>query len=98
MKIGRQYLGKMVEFTWKDPNNRRVKKALALRGLAALATWKERGVIDDLTDGVVRIAHSEAAGPNRPNEPDEMVYSWVPEGLITEITVYVAEKTEKEGV
>ena len=95
MKIGRQYVGKMVEFMWKDPNNNRVTKARALRGLAALATWRERGVIDDITEGVVRIAHSEAAGPRNPAEPDEFVYSWVPEGLITEITVY--EPVSQEG-
>ena len=95
MKIGRQYLGKYVEFVWRDPiGGERVEKDKAPRGLAALAAWKERGVIDDITEGVVRIAHSDAVGP--PREPDEAMYSWVPETLITEITVYTPANTEKE--
>ncbi len=93
MKVPRSCIGKYVEFTWKDPNNRRVKSAVARKGLAALATWRERGVIDDITEGVVRIAHSDAAGPSNPI-PDEFVYSWVPEDLITSITVY---EPVKEG-
>ena len=96
MKIGRQYVGKYVEFVWRDPiGGTRVDKDKALRGLAALSAWRERGVIDDITEGVVRIAHSEASGPG--GETDEGMYSWVPETLITEITVYSASNTEKEG-
>lgn len=94
MKIGKQYLGKYVEFTWKDPNSRRVKITEAPKGSVALATWRERGVIDDLTESVIRIAHSDACEPGA-TVPDEAVYSWVPEDLIVSITVY---EPVKEGV
>jgi len=94
MKIGRQYLGKYVEFTWRDPiGGHRFEKEKAPKGLVALAVWKERGGIDDVTEGVVRIAHSEAIGPAR-IEPDEGMFSWVPEELIVAITVY---EPVKEG-
>ena len=93
MKVGKQYLGKYVEITWKDPGSTRVKADKARRGLAALATWHERGIIDDITEGVVRIAHADAAEPGEPL-PDEFEYTWVPEELITNITIY---EPVKEG-
>ena len=65
MKVGRQYLGKVVEIRWRDPGCYLRQEAHELRsGLAALALWKEYGVVDDVTDGVVRIVHSAGHDPN----------------------------------
>lgn len=87
MRVGRQYLGQMVEIRWSDPNGDRVQKHNLLTGQVALAKWKERGVIDDITDGVVRLMQSEAAKPGA-DQADEYIVSYVPEALITEIVVF----------
>lgn len=97
MKVGKYYLGKYVEFIWHDPGANRVVSHLSdlgdlAKGLEALAIWKERGVIDDITEGVVRIAHSAARDPGKIND-NEFFYSWVPEDLIESITVYEPIKT-----
>jgi len=57
------------------------------RGRQALATWDEWGVLHDITDGVVIIAHSYAASPGE-DTPDELERTAVPESLIERITVY----------
>lgn len=99
MRVGRSYLGKIVEVTWRDPTgtSRRVKLSKAPRGMAALSSWKERGVIDDITDGVIRIVHSSGEDP--PGDPDpepEIFCTWVPEALIETIQVLEAAKTAGE--
>jgi len=95
MKVGRQYLGRMVEVTWRDPGHDRYKcrqeDASDLpKGMAALATWKERGILDDMTDGILRIRHSDACEP-RSDRPDEFLVTWVPEALVESILAYVVE-------
>lgn len=92
MKIPRSLIGKYVELIWRDPRDDRVccRPTELLRGFAALATWKERGVIDDLTDGIVRIIHSEGTEPQSPggeeSKPDYRV-TWVHEALVESIVV-----------
>lgn len=91
MKISRQLLGKLVELTWKDPCEDRVKCHLPNledlpKGRAALATWKERGVIDDITDGVVRLVQSEGHEPGA-GKPDEFKCQWICEELIEAVRV-----------
>ena len=98
MKVGRQFLGKLVEVTWRDPGHDRVKTHMPERadlpsGWEALATWVERGVLDDCKDGVLRILHSEACEP-RTTIPDEFVVSWVPETLVTKIVVFAPTSTD----
>lgn len=96
MKIGRQYLGKVVEIQWCDPNFDRVDvNDSMLKGRAALATWKEYGVVHDVTDGVVLIVHSAASMPGRaPGETDEVGRTAVHEALIEKVTVYAPTAAE----
>lgn len=97
MKVGRQYVGKYVEFVWRDPTAATAKTAVgSLEGLekgrSALAIWKERGVIIDLTEGVVVLEHSYGIDPPiGVKEYDEHTCTWVPEELIESITIYVPE-------
>ena len=97
MKLGRQYLGKVVEVVWRDPKWDRVQshdskeRSDVPKGLAALARWREYGVIDDITDGVARVIHSMGEGASRDpaqSEADEFVCTWVPEDLIESIRVF----------
>jgi hypothetical protein len=101
MRVPRSYIGKQVELVWRDPRGVRVSCQIeqVLKGMAALATWKERGVIDDLTDGVVRIIHSEGHNPIDPDEhksTPEYQVTWVPEALVESITIMEPMKTEQD--
>ncbi len=99
MKIGKQYIGRMVEFQWMDPNFGKGELHTLLRGRAALATWVERGVIVDITDGVVLIAHSEASSAGKqppPSGTDELARTAVPEVLIEKLTLFAVEKVVQE--
>ncbi len=107
MKLTKAYLGKMVEIVWRDPGTGHTKTRLAdrsdaARGMAAMATWRERGVIDDLTDGIVRIVHSEGEDPVYIVEDRDLELSctWVHEALIERIVVYepVARTAEEVAV
>lgn len=87
MKVNRRLLGKVVEIEWMDPCCARVPTAHALTGRAALATWREFGVVDDITDGVVVIVHSAGREPGA-SATDEVQRTVLPEVLIEKITVY----------
>lgn len=98
MRVGKEYLNKYTEVTWRDPNearcsaNSRDYTALP-KGRAALATWQERGIITDVTEGVLRIEHSRAMhAPGIDGQSDEFVFTFVPEELVEAITVF--EKKE----
>ena len=87
MKVTKAYLGKHVEVVWLDPLGAlREPVDKAPKGRAALGEWTEYGVIDDLTDGVVRVIHSRVRNPGSP-EYDEISYTVVPEELVTKITI-----------
>lgn len=96
MKLTRAHLGRVVEVVWRDPGTGHTKTRgteMGARGQGALATWKERGVIDDITDGVARIVHSEGLDACYVMGDDrsvELSCTWVPEALIEKITVYEA--------
>lgn len=87
MKITKAYVGKFVELTWKDPGSDRGRLRDVPKGRAALATWREYGVIDDITDGVVRIIHSAGRDPGV-SEIDEVQWTVVDEALIEQIVVF----------
>ena len=53
-----------------------------------MATWKERGILLDLTDGVVTVEHSHAAGAPLLKQPDEECVVYVIEDLIESYVVY----------
>ena len=94
MRIARQLIGREVKLTWLDPvSSERVDIEKALKGKAALASWVERGIIDDITEGVVRFRQSEATLAGQTN-PDEAIFGWVPEDLIIACTVMVPEKEQ----
>ena len=94
VKLRRDHVGKLVELVWRDPCAAHVKshardRSDIPRGLSVLATQRERGVIDDITDGVVRIVHTE--GTDSPMVPDpsvDLYVTWVPESLIETITIF----------
>lgn len=90
MKIGRSYLGQRVTVTWRDPREATVHDDShpATRGIAALAIQENEGVIDDITDGVVRIRHNKATHPQDMPHPTEWSFTWLQEDLITEIIVW----------
>lgn len=91
MKVGKNYLGKVVEVQWRDPTSggRRAHLSEAPVGRAALATWREYGVVDNITDGIIRIVHSAGADPGLPPEStDEIMWTVVPEELIERIRVF----------
>ena len=100
MKISRAFLGKFCEVVWRDPCSCHVKshtKDLSdiPKGRIVLATQRERGVIDDVTDGVVRIVHT--IGTDSPLVPDpstDLYVTWVDEALIESITVYAPVAAE----
>lgn len=86
MKISKAYINKVVKLAWEDPRGGGERCTIkdAPRGKAALAKWTEYGLIDDITDGVLRIRHSEAYSPEEV-DPDEAMFTWVVEDLITDI-------------
>ena|SRR3972149_3872543 len=91
MKINRTYLGKYVELTWRDPGEARQSIPNYRdrpRGLGCLATWRERGIIIDITDGVVQLEHSHATGAPLLKQDDEIVCTFVPEDLVESVVVY----------
>lgn len=95
MKVGKGYLGKRVELVWRDPCSAQVKSndiktySDVPRGRDVLAIQEEQGVIDDITDGVVRIRHTR--GLDSPILGDDqgaiLFYTWVDEQLVESIIV-----------
>lgn len=96
MKIGRQFLNKVVSVRWRDPGYDRKPMLRALKGRDALAVWEEYGVIDDVTDGVVRIVHSAGKEPGAA-AVDEICYTVIDEALVESVTVYEPVKPPAEG-
>ena len=89
MNVPRRLIGKLVEIQWMDPNSARGPLATMVKGRAALASWREYGVIHDVTDGVVLIVHSYASQPGEPLErPDEGERTAIHEALIERVIVY----------
>lgn len=106
MKVCRHYLGKHVEVVWRDPKwdrivsrDRKDRNDIP-KGVAALAQWREYGVIDDITEGIVRIVHSAGSDASRQAEfmgDDDFVITWVPEALIDKITVFEPVQPAQEA-
>ena len=95
MRVTKAVIGKYVEITWRDPTSGRMELQRAPVGRKALSTWKERGVVDDVTEGVVRVVHSAGKGPDGDEgEVDEIQYTSIDETLIEVLDVYVKAETE----
>ena len=89
MNVPKRLIGQLVEVHWKDPNSARGPIQHAKVGREALATWREFGIIHDITDGVVLIAHSYASSPGDPiDRPDEMERTAIHEDFIEKLVVY----------
>lgn len=92
MKIHKSYIGKFAEIVWMDPTFQRLDTDKVLKGRAALSTWREYGVIKDITDGVVAIVHSAAIVAGNSGEiADEVAYTAIPEVLIEKLTLFQPE-------
>lgn len=87
MRVDRSYIGKAVRISWKDPCGPvRIELSKARKGADGLARWVEYGVIDDITDGVVRFWSGTASSPGE-ERPDEALLGWIPEVLIDSVEV-----------
>ncbi len=99
MKITKAFLNQLVILTWEDPRGGGSREEIdkAPKGKAALAKWNEFGRIDDITDGVIRIRHSEAFESPGNKEPDEGVFSWIVEALITDCIILTEKPDAQEA-
>jgi hypothetical protein len=100
MNIPKKYVGMYAEITWRDPNYYRGEVANLVRGKEALATWKEYGMIYDVTDGVVLVAHSLAqnVSGSAPGQfdPDEIARTAIHEALIEKLVIYTPQQEESQ--
>ena len=88
MKITKALIGRYAEVVWMDPIGvQRCPADKAPRGLAGLAKWAERGVIDDITDDVLRVIHSAGCEPGS-DTADEISYSLIHGALVVSVTLY----------
>ena len=83
MTIDRALIGRAVRITWRDANYADGPLAPLLTGRAALATWTEYGVIHDITEGVVLLAHSYSRDIQA-LEDNHIARTAVPECIIEE--------------
>lgn len=93
MRVPRSYIGKMIEATWRDPYTAMIscQPEQIPKGIAGLAVRKERGIIQDISDGVVLINHSDGHSPTMPDVARADVdyqLTWVQETLIEEIELF----------
>ena len=96
MKIGQKFIGKVVKLVWVDPAGpERMEVSKARKGRAALARWVDYGIVDDITEGVIRLKQSEGwdGGMGHPG-PDEASYTWTVEDLVESIEILEAVKDD----
>lgn len=100
MKISRTVIGKVVEMQWMDPGTFTCRLDKMPVGRAALATWLERGVVQDITsipdtkDDVVILVHSLGTDALS-TAPDEVHVSAIHSALIERMVVYTPTPEEK---
>lgn len=90
MNVPKRLLGKIVEVTWADPCEARLAMDAFKTGRAALATWVEYGIVHDISENVVVVAHSVSRKAGTPDNaaPDELSYTAIPEVLIEKLVAY----------
>ena len=95
MRITARYLGKPVRLVWRDPiASCRMSLDRVPKGAQALASWTEYGVVGDITDGIVRVDHSQGENPPLDNDRGhEVMSTWIHEALVENI-VELTEKVE----
>ena len=94
MKLNKSLIGKEVRIIWRDPRSAKLKSMFPEthrdipRGRQTLATWTERGLVEDITEGVLHLQQGIAVDPAfETDQTHEIIYSIVPEELIESITV-----------
>jgi hypothetical protein len=90
----RPFIGKIVAVRWRDPSEDRQLIKLAPKGREGLATWVEWGLVDDVTDEVMRFRHGEALSPED-EHPDEASFGYIHIALIDSIVQMVAKEKKK---
>lgn len=102
VKITRAMVGRYVELAWRDPCRVTLhgpSEFELYRGRRVLPCWVERGVIDDLTDDVVRLIHSATGrGEDEVGETRlEKIATFVPAELIERVTLYDVVPSEAKA-
>ncbi len=91
MRVPRSFVGKEVRVEWADTQISRIEStdpshADVPKGRAALARYWEWGVVDDVSEGVVRMYHSLGKTSGITGESEEtLYYSWILEDNIEKI-------------
>lgn len=95
MKVTKNFLNQTVVVQWHDPRTAAERMSIdeAPKGLKALARWEEYGFLDDITEGVIRLRYCHA-WDSEALVPDEALFAWIPEDLITHIAIL---EVKKEG-
>jgi len=91
MKVSRALVGRVVEIQWMDPGTFNVDLDKLPLGRAALATWLEWGRLQDVTDGVLLVAHSVGTSAGD-KDPDEVHCSAIHEALVEKLTAMSPDK------
>lgn len=96
MKVPRRLVGQYVEVEWLDPVQHTVRVSEILKGRAQLGVWLERGVLIDITEGVLIIEHSHC----RMSDDENIHATWVPEELVVRICAFreIADSGEADVV
>lgn len=104
MKLPRSVIGKRATVIWRDPCNASVKShdlaghSDVPRGTQILATQEEECVIEDITDGVVRLRHTLGRDSVLVPDPShDVTCTWVQEAVIESIVVYEPSRTLPMG-
>ena len=86
MKVSKKLVGRFVNVEWEDPKLETFHGA-PVKGRAALAIWHERGVLIDVTEGVIIVEHSRCSMDN----DLKRMCTWIPESLIRKLTIFKEE-------
>ena len=76
-----KFIGKIVAIRWKDPSELIRNIDTAPKGRAGLATWVEWGLVDDVTEDVLRFRHGEVISAQQA-DPDEANFGYIHTVLI----------------
>ena len=90
----RPFIGKIVAVRWRDLTDDREMIKVAAKGKDGLATWVEWGLVDDVTDEVMRFRHGEALSP-LDERPDEATFGYIHVILIDSIVQLVPKRRKK---
>ena len=99
MKVGKAYLGQIVQLTWLDTAFNHINvnsQGLPLKGRASLARQREYGQIDDVTEVVVRLVHTETTHPGD-DKPGGWSITWIPEEVVVEVIVLAPRPQQPEA-